>query len=283
MTQASPPADAPLVDCHAHIFGENLPLSANAWAKPAYAFTAAEYLDLLDRHGVHFGVVAGLSVTGFYNDYMIEALRGNRRLRGTAIVPPTTERYVLDAMARDGIVGVRLQLARMPELPDFSDEAYRLFFRRVADLDWHVHVAVEGWRLEGVLQQIEPTGVKIVLDHFAHPDPSLAERCPGIGAALRTVEKGRAWVKLSGDYRLHDLEYQGDALEPSGQALADRVAALLLAEVGTERLLWGSDCPFVGHEDRTGFAAAIEAFERWVPNREQRQEISRTALKLYFS
>ncbi|ADL01363.1 4-sulfomuconolactone hydrolase [Brevundimonas subvibrioides] len=275
--------DAPIVDCHAHIFDDNLPLSATAWTKPAYAFSAQEYLNLLDAHGVHFGVVAGLSVSGFYNDYMISELRHQGRLRGTAILPPTVDRYVLDAMKADGIVGVRLQLARLADLPDLSDESYRLFFRRVADLDWHVHVAVEGVRLEGVLSQLEETGVKIVLDHFAHPDPGMAEDCPGIAAALRAVGRGRTWVKLSGDYRLHDLDYDGDALEPSGEALADRMARIMLAEIGPDRLLWGSDCPFVGHEGHVAFDSALRAFERWVPDRDQRQQISRTALKLYFS
>lgn len=283
MTPALHAADTPLVDCHAHIFGDNLPLSASAWAKPDYAFTADRYLDVLNAHGVHFGVVAGLSVTGFYNDYMIAALRRNRRLRGTVIIPPTTDRYILDAMDKDGIVGVRLQLARMTQLPDFSDEAYRLFFRRVADLDWHVHIAVEGSRLTGVLEQVESTGVKIVLDHFAHPDPGRAEQCPGIGAALKAVQRGSTWIKLSGDYRLHDLPFRGPPLEAHGEALGDRMARFLLAEVGTSRLLWGSDCPFVGHEDRTDFAAAIRTFERWIPGRERRHEISRTALELYFS
>lgn len=283
MTQALTIADAPIVDCHAHIFGENPPLSANAWTKPSYAFTAEEYLGVLDAHGVHFGVVAGLSVTGFYNDYMIGELRRHRRLRGTAILPPTVDRYILDEMDKDGIVGVRLQLARMAELPDFDDEAYRLLFRRVADLGWHVHVAVEGWRLESVLMQVEKTGVRIVLDHFAHPDPSRAENCPGMAAMLRSVEKGRTWVKLSGDFRLHDLDHEGDPLEPTSQALADRMTVMLLNEVGTDRLLWGSDCPFVGHEDKVGFSDALQGFARRVPDPQQRAEISRTALGLYFS
>lgn len=283
MTKSLPTADAPIVDCHAHIFEQNLPLSATAWTKPDYAFTATDYLDVLDEHGVHFGVVAGLSVSGYYNDYMIRQLRHHKRLRGTAILPPNVERYILDAMRADGIVGVRLQLARQAELPDLTDESYRLFFRRVADLDWHVHVAVEGRRLGHILDQLEPTGVKIVLDHFAHPDPAQAERCSGLKAAFRAVGRGRTWVKLSGDYRLHDLEYRGEPVEQSGDALADRLAPILLAEIGPERLLWGSDCPFVGHESRVSFADAIKAFERWVPDRAQRQQISRTALQLYFS
>jgi predicted TIM-barrel fold metal-dependent hydrolase len=276
-------ADAPIVDCHAHIFQADLPLSDRAWNRPSYGFSARDYLAMLDAHGVHFGIVAGISISGYYNDYMIEELRVNPRLRGTAILPPTTDRYTLDRMKADGVVGVRLQLARSKDLPDLSTEDYRLFFRRVADLDWHVHVAVEGDRLEPVVAQLETSGVKIVIDHFGHPDPARAENCPGFAVTLRSVEKGRTWVKMSGDYRLHDLMGEGTPIEPSGEALANRVAPILLAEVGPERLLWGSDAPFVGHEDRTSFAAALAAFERWVPDSDQRRQMSRTALKLYFS
>jgi predicted TIM-barrel fold metal-dependent hydrolase len=276
-------ADPPIVDCHAHIFQADLPLSDRAWNRPSYGFSARQYLDLLDAHGVHFGIVAGISISGYYNDYMIEELRRNPRLRGTAILPPNTDRYTLDRMKADGVVGVRLQLARAKELPDLSTEDYRLFLRRIADLDWHVHVAVEGERLEPVLAQLEASGIKIVIDHFAHPDPARAENCPGLAVALRSVEKGRTWIKMSGDYRLHDLMGDGAALEPGGAQLADRIAPILLAEVGPERLLWGSDAPFVGHEDKTGFGAAIAAFARWVPDRDDRRQMSQTALKLYFS
>src|SRR5690606_26408066 len=75
--------DAPIVDAHAHIFTPDMPVADNAWLKPDYAFTAADYLRVLDAHGVHFGVVAGISIYGQYNDYMIEELRRHPRLRGT--------------------------------------------------------------------------------------------------------------------------------------------------------------------------------------------------------
>ena len=95
---------------------------------------------------MHFGVIAGISIYGYYNDYMLEKLRKYKRLRGTVNIPPTTERYVLEQMKQDGVIGVRLQLARRKEMPDLDSEEYRLLFRRVADLDWHVHLVVEGPR-----------------------------------------------------------------------------------------------------------------------------------------
>ena len=78
------PALGPLVDCHAHIFTPDMPVAGNAWIEPDYAFTADDLLAQLDRHGVHYGVISGLSIVGYYNDYMISELRRNPRLRGTA-------------------------------------------------------------------------------------------------------------------------------------------------------------------------------------------------------
>ena len=67
--------EPPVVDAHAHIFTAEMPLADSAWTKPDYGFTAEDYLRVLDAHGVHFGVIAGISIYGQYNDYMIEALR----------------------------------------------------------------------------------------------------------------------------------------------------------------------------------------------------------------
>ncbi len=107
---------------------------------------------------------------------MIDELRRQPRLRGTVNIAPTTDRYTLERMKADGIVGVRLQLSRRKELPDLGSEDYRLLLRRVADLGWHVHLALEGAQMPAVLPALEASGVRIVLDHFAHPDQT---RGPG--------------------------------------------------------------------------------------------------------
>lgn len=272
----------PVVDCHAHIFQQDMPLSSNAWTRTDYSFTADDYLALLDEYGIHFGVISGLSISGFYNDYMISELRKHKRLRGTAIVSPATDRYSLERMREDGIIGIRLQLARMTELPDFRSEEYNLLFRRVRDLDWHVHVAIEGPLLPPVLEALEESGVKVVIDHFGHPDPKLGVNCPGYKAILNTAERGNVWVKLSGGFRL--LGTAAWRTDPDGDAdkIADTIADHLVANMGTERLLWGSDCPFVGYEGRITFDYALERLRRWAPRPEDRWRLSQTALKLYF-
>jgi predicted TIM-barrel fold metal-dependent hydrolase len=275
-------ADAPIVDCHAHVFTRDLPLTGDAWMSPEYDFTPDDYLATLDAHGVHFGVLSGLSISGEYNDYTIAAARRSRRLRATAIVAPDTDPYTLQRMRDDGVVGIRFQLVRSAHLPDFTDAAHRMLLRRVRDLDWHVHVAVEGARLPPVLAALEASGVRIVLDHFAHPEPDQSVACPGLRAALDAVQRGRTWIKLSGGFRLAgpDSWRNPDMVDSGG--IASAVAAELLARAGTDRLLWGSDAPFVGYEGRMTYGRALAQLASWMPDAATRRALSNTALRFYF-
>lgn len=272
----------PVVDCHAHVFTRDLPLVADAWTAPDYDYTPADYLAELDRHGVHFGVLSGLSISGTYNDYTVSAARDHRRLRATVIVGASIDPYALGRMNDEGVVGIRYQLVRSPRLPDLTDEAHRVLLRRVRDLDWHVHVAVEGARLAEVLAALEPSGVKIVLDHFAHPEPENGAGCTGLDAALEAVQRGRTWIKFSAGFRLAGPDaWRNENIAPA-ERIAAGVAERLVRQAGPERLLWGSDAPFVGYEGRMTYARALEQFARWVPDPAHRAAMSRTALRLYF-
>ncbi len=275
--------EAPIVDAHAHIFTRDMPRSRDAWLSPGYDFKAEQYLAALDAHGIHFGVIAGISIYGLYNDYMLQQLRRHRRLRGTANVLPTTEMYILERLKQDGIVGVRLQLTRRKELPDLAGEEYQLLFRRLADLDMHLQIVVEGPRWPAVLAKLDGCGVRIVIDHFGHPDPAEGVNCAGFQAILRAVEKGRTWVKLSGAYRLTWAEAGQAHRDPKARPLARELAQSLLVNAGPERLVWGSDCPFVGHESAVSFQDTLDDLVEWVPQASTRRKISDTALRLYFS
>ena len=145
-----------------------MPLVANPRHAPTYSFTVEQLIATMDAHGVAFGVIAAASPWGDYNDYTIAALRAHPRLRGTVILAPTVERYTLEAMKRDGVVGVRLPFISNP-LPDITSFDYRRFLRRLADLDWHVHLHVEGERLPPLIDAIEASGVKLVIDHLGRP------------------------------------------------------------------------------------------------------------------
>jgi predicted TIM-barrel fold metal-dependent hydrolase len=259
----------PVIDTHAHIFTRDMPFTARAWTRPDYDFTAEHYLAALDEHGVAFGVIAAATLFGDYNDYTLEALRRYRRLRATVIVQPDVDRSALAEMAEAGVVGVRLGLRRVSPLPDLSDSSYQRLFRCLADLGMHVEVLAHGADLPAILPVIEASGVSIVVDHFADPDRRLGVESAGFVAALRSVESGRTFIKLAAANRLHP-------------ELAKVCARRLLAVAGPERLLWGSDAPFIGHEHRPLYASALRSFEELVPDARQRYEIGLTGLRQFF-
>jgi predicted TIM-barrel fold metal-dependent hydrolase len=172
-------------------------------------------------------------------------------------------------MSRDGVVGVRLPYISLPQLPDLTSFEYRSFFRRLADLDWHVHPHIEGERLPQLLPALEASGIKIVIDHLGRPEPRQGINSEGFKAMLRSIDKGRTWVKVSAGYRL-------------GAAAAD-YARELVRVAGPERLVWASDCPFVGHEGEFGYQSTMDWLSACVPDKTARDKIfGETALELYF-
>jgi predicted TIM-barrel fold metal-dependent hydrolase len=280
MAEAAPAA--PLVDAHVHVFRADMPVAKAAWTRLDYEFPAEKLIATLDAHGVRHAVVSGLSITGTWNDYVIDCLRANKRLRGTAILDPRTDLYTLEKMKADGIVGVRLQLARMADLPDLRSDDGRRLLARVRDLGWHIHVAIEGQRFPPVLEALLESGAKIVVDHFGHPDPADPLDCPGYRAMIEAVQTGRLWIKLAAGFRMAGTEAWKDPTSDL-DTIADRIAADLIVRVGTDRLLWGSDAPFVGYEKRVSYDRVLASYDRWLPDPRLRAEIDRTALDLYFS
>ena len=260
--------DAPLVDTHVHVFRKGMPLIPDPRHTPSYEFTAEQLQTTLDEHGVKFCVIAAASPWGDCNDYTVQALRKQPLWRGTAILEPSTSRHDLEQLARDGMVGVRLPFISLRELPDLDTWEYRRFLWRLADLDWHVHLHLDGPRIPQVLPQLERSGVKIVIDHIGRPDPVLREKCAGFEAVVRSVEKGRTWVKLSGGYRLG--------------AHSAALAQELCRQVGYERMLWASDCPFVGVESTT-YQSTIDWLAQAVPDPRNRRILDLNAIDLYFS
>ncbi len=269
-----------------HIFSQDMPLQPHAWNRPEYSFTAEDLLAKLDDHGVHFAVVAGISLYGTYNDYMIEMLRRHPRLRGTVNITPSIDRGELVAMKDAGVVGMRLFQSSnlVGEVGDIRGEDYQRLFRRVRDLDWHVHFLAQDDIFADALDVLRATGVKLVIDHFTNPPLGDGPDGPKMQAALRAVDAGNAWMKISAGFRFTPREpprTAGDYVRArETEAVFDRY---LLDRVGPERLLWGSDSPFVGHEGAVTYQDVLNSYYAAVPDQPTRRKISDTALKFYFS
>lgn len=267
----------PLVDSHLHIFKHGMPFTADSWARPDYEFTLEQCLAMLDRHGISFAVIAAASLFGTFNDYTRHAVRSHSRLRGTVIVDPDIDLDTLEAMKREGIVGIRLQWCTVKDLPDLSAPPYRTLLARLRDLDWHVELNLHGPRLPPVLRQLADSEVKVVIDHFGHPAAE-GVNTPGFQAVLAAIGEGRTWVKLSGSHHF----------KKTVEEVAAYVDALVSAN--PQRLFWGSDCPFVGSEAEVNYDQVLDHYAQWLDHYAQwtddtalRAQIDRNAVEFYFS
>lgn len=78
----------------------------------------------------------------------------------------------------------------------------------------------------------QPEG-PVILDHFGRPDLT---KDADLGAILRLADRDRCYLKVSGAFRLAGV----DAACPSDPRLAGMVHAF-----GPDRVIWGSDWPFL--------------------------------------
>jgi predicted TIM-barrel fold metal-dependent hydrolase len=258
------------VDCHAHVMRRDLPLAPDRHSGPKRDVTVEEFLGELDAHGISHGVLTAPSFYGTDNSLLLSALDAARgRLRGTAIVAPDITEGELAEMDRRGIVGIRLNWFHRDTLADVESSAYRKLFERVRKLDWQVEIYLEGPKLATVLPRIRSQGVKVVVDHFGSPDPTRGVECAGFQEVLRGVASGDTFVKLSAPYR------QGGA-DP--QAYVDA----LLDAGGPEQLVWATDWPFVGFEEKITYTQCVRWIQSWIPDAATRRVVmAETPAKLF--
>ncbi|SSW72691.1 amidohydrolase family protein [Achromobacter agilis] len=262
------------VDTHAHVFRQGLALATTRRHTPDYDATLASYLALLDAHGLSHGVLVQPSFLGTDNSHLAEALRAAPgRLRGVAVVAPGIDPAQLQALARAGVVGIRLNLIGLP-VPDLRLPRWRALLDRVNALGWHVEVHLPAARLPEILPALLAAACRVVVDHFGRPDPALGVSDPGFQYLLRQASSGRVWVKLSAPYR----NWQTPACAASG-----RIAAQQLLDAYTPaRLMWGSDWPHTEHRHLASYPAATQWLDAWIDDPEHRRILlADTPLQLF--
>jgi predicted TIM-barrel fold metal-dependent hydrolase len=262
-TEVAAMSTTPVIDAHAHLFNSSTPLAPGAWHAPVAEATAEQYLQVLDAHGVDFGVLAAASIFGTNNDDALDACRRHPRLRTTVIVAPDCSLQQMQAMAQSGAVGVRLQWRNVRDVPDLGAPQYRKLLRHVADIGWHVQLHDDSHRLPMHLPALESSGVRLVVDHFGRPSAERGLSCPGFQRLLASIERGRTWVKLSSAFRLGSPQF------------AMQAAQALLRHAGPPRLMWGSDWPFAAFETSVDYAQTVNDLIAWVPDEVERMRILR--------
>lgn len=237
------------VDSHAHVFHADSPLAANARYQPASDATPAAYIAHLDQHGFDQGILIQPSFLGTDNSQMLAAIAAwPDRLKGIAVIPVDTAMPTLQALDRQGITGIRLNLFGQAT-PDLASSEWRSLLSRIESLGWQVELHCPPQVASQLLHQLHDYQAPIVLDHFGRVDPQKGTRDPDYLSLLDQLNPTRHWVKVSGFYRLG----QGD----DGQTHARDALALLLDRGMHNQLVWGSDWPHTQFHESIHYDTSI--------------------------
>lgn len=249
------------VDCHAHVIMKNAALVAERHSAPARDCNVQEYLQILDTHGVTYGLLTAPSFYGSNNEVLLNALKiANGRLRGTAIVEPTITEIELAKLKAAGICGLRLNWIRREKIPEITSEPYTALLAKARDAGLHIEVYLEGELLASVLKTINRSGAKAVIDHFGHPPGPDASNSQGFIALLDSIDQGNTWVKLSAPYRLRD-------------ATPNELIKKIIGHGHGERTVWATDWPWVGFENQLSYDQCVGWLFDWIDDENTRNNI----------
>ena len=264
-------------DCHAHICGpiERHPYSERRVYTPPDAPLAA-YRHMLDRLGVERAVLVQPSVYGSDNAVMLQAMANmGERCRGVAVVDDDISDAELARLHAAGVRGVRVNVVDVAVAKGVIAMApLARLASRIKPHGWHVEFLMHADEFPDLDRTFADFPVDIVLGHLGYMRSDKGVGEPGFQALLRLMRRGRAWVKLTGPYRI------------STQALPHRdtipYAHALLA-AAPERVVWGSDWPHVmvkGAMPNDG--DLMDLLPDWVPDASVREQVLvRNPAKLY--
>jgi predicted TIM-barrel fold metal-dependent hydrolase len=226
-------------DTHAHVCGPSTRYtysSARIYTPPDALFS--DYRAMLDTLGIERAVLVQPSVYGADNTALLDALAlDTGRLRGVAVIDPSTPRAELERMHALGVRGVRCNVVDVKgpsgRLPL---ELLQALARLIRPLGWHLELLMHVDEYPDLDQLLGDLPVDLVFGHLGYMARGQTLGAPGFQALLRLLRGGRAWVKLTGPYRISSLPFPHADVTPFAHALAD---------AAPDRLLWGSDWPHV--------------------------------------
>jgi len=263
MTNASPAAD-----CHAHVFcGDDYPFSPETVYQPdpSQAGTAPKFRAVLDSHGITHGLLVGAGPYGPDNRCMVSAIAASGgRFKGIALVRSDIADRDLDALAGQGVVGIRINLFNHGLKPLVEPGAARLL-ARVKEMNWFVQIHCQKDELAHAAPVLVKAGVRVMVDHFGRPDVRAGVSQPGFQALLEFGRTGKAVIKLSGPFRCSVDGYPYKDVDPYIAAAIDAYTL--------ENCVWGSDWPFVRMDERMDYGPGYACLSRWLPDAADRRKV----------
>jgi 2-pyrone-4,6-dicarboxylate lactonase len=264
-------------DTHAHVCGpeSRYPYWPGRVYTPPDALPA-QYGHLLQVLGVQRAVLVQPSVYGTDNTAMLDALAADPvHLRAVAVVEPDIGDKELERLHALGVRGVRCNIVDIKEgkgrLPMGMLNALAA---KVRPFGWHIEFLMHVDEFPDLDKMLDGFPVDVVFGHLGYMKTALGLQSPGFQALLRLLESGRAWVKLTGPYRISGQSLPYPDVVPFAHALV---------EGAPERIVWGTDWPHVmvkGAMPNDGDLCDLLA--DWIPDEDaRRQVLAHNPAKLY--
>jgi predicted TIM-barrel fold metal-dependent hydrolase len=224
-------------DCHTHIHGdpETFPFFSGRVYTPELA-SPEEMAALHKALQVERVVIVTPSVYGSDNSATLFGMKARgATARGVAVIDEKTPEADLDAMNQAGIRGIRLNLATGGVSdPSVGRPRFQAAVDRVKDRNWHVQIFTSLAMISAIKDLVAASPVPIVFDHFGGALGELGPEQPGFADLLELVKSGKAYVKISGAYRVSKLAPDYPDAAP--------LARVLIA-ANSDRIVWGTDWP----------------------------------------
>lgn len=243
-------------DCHIHAYDARYPAAPGATLSPPDA-SMPQYREIQARLGMQRAVLVTPSTYGADNRPMLDALAQlGGQARGVAVIGGGESDAQLQALHDAGVRGIRLNLSL--GMTSSADQIMPLA-ARIAPLGWHLQLLMAPDGLAALAPLLSDLPVPLVFDHMARLAPQDAGVHPAHALVLRLLERGRAWIKLSGGYIVSPRQSIED---PALDALARSYL-----DANPERVVWGSDWPHAsasaGMQPMPDDARQIDRLAEW--------------------
>lgn len=230
------------VDCHAHVCGPatQFPYAKERIYTPPDA-TLESYQSLLRMLRVDRAVLVQPSVYGTDNRAMLAALKSNRQqFRGIAVIssdPKVVSDEELTELHTAGVRGLRCNIVDIADQSaGLPIEQLRNLAKRILPFGWHLELLMHVNEYPNLAQTFEDFPVDLVFGHFGYSHAKHGVTDKGFQGLLDLMKNQRAWVKMTGPYRLCDGDLPYLDMRPFNDAVI---------QANPSRLVWGSDWPHV--------------------------------------
>jgi len=259
---------SPAVDSHAHIFDSRYTFVPDAHYIPdaSQRGSPQEFRVLLNAHGFTHGLLVQALPYGYDNSAMLTAIKESQgHFKGIALVKPEISDQALAALADGGVVGMRINPMFNHGIRELTEPGADRLLARVKEMGWFVQVHCQKEDLVPVTPILLKAGVRVMIDHFARPDPRAGVQQAGFQAMLELGRTGNAVVKLSGPFRSSLQGYPYADIEPFVEAAIETFTL--------DNCVWGSDWPYVLAEHRIDYAPPLNCLARWIPDEGLRRKV----------